>query len=262
MTTARNVHDYLDRIPQLNGARALKEMGGGPASQTWLVEYERQKWVLRIDSPHAATIGLDRKAELDVIKMVSKADIGPKLVWADPDQGILITEFIEGPTCSKNEIRDPHHLSKLARLLRHLHALPSAGSTFQAGLAATGYAQEIGTRASSELAEKVLGLESDLMADDPTFSLCHNDLNHLNIINTQSLKLIDWEYAAMGHALFDLAVVIAHHKLDQKTADGFLHEYLGRSDASAREKVAGFCQLYEALSSLWYELLGKQNAQS
>ena len=34
--------------------------------------------------------------------------------------------------------------------------------------------------------------------------------------------LIDWEYAAIGDAYFDLAVVVRHHDLDEPGVDGFV----------------------------------------
>ena len=52
-----------------------------------------------------------------------------------------------------------------------------------------------------------------LLAEIRRPALCHNDLVHSNIIDGDPVRLIDWEYSAVGDPYFDLAIVVRHHQL-------------------------------------------------
>ena len=53
-------------------------------------------------------------------------------------------------------------------------------------------------------------------------ALVHNDLHHSNLIGTERLYLLDWEYAAVTDPLFDLACVLAYYPQATPHADALL----------------------------------------
>src|SRR5262249_36398443 len=56
--------------------------------------------------------------------------------------------------------------------------------------------------------------------------LCHNDLMPANLIDDDPrLWLVDWEYAGVGHPLFDLANASANAALDEDQDHAFLAAY-------------------------------------
>ena len=62
---------------------------------------------------------------------------------------------------------------------------------------------------------------------------CHNDLVLDNIIDTaDGLKLIDWEYAAMGDPYFDLAVLIEYSNLSASASRALVSNYTQVPDQS------------------------------
>ena len=84
----------------------------------------------------------------------------------------------------------------------------------------------------------------------------------MNIIGCGPVRLIDWEYAAVGDPLFDLAVVVRHHQLPAPIAGGFLRAYMGTPDRVTSERFEAFCQLYDLLSELWYLAVSKSSGDS
>ena len=61
--------------------------------------------------------------------------------------------------------------------------------------------------------------------------LCHNDLLPANLIAGEDrLWLIDWEYAGMGHPLFDLASLSANAGFTAGEDAGLLAAYRGEVD--------------------------------
>lgn len=234
-----------------HGARVVARLPGGPVSDSWLLEAQGRRMALRMDRPAARALALDRAAEREVLDCVAAAGIGPAVIWADPERGLLLTSWVEGTPWTPEQMRDPERLATLAGLLRRLHALPPRGPRFRPDEAAARYALLAGSREATELAGRALALSRELLADGPR-ALCHNDLVHHNIIAGDPLRLIDWEYAAVGDPLFDLAAVLRHHQLPDAAADRFLACYAGGAARVPVERLDRFCLLYDLLAALWY----------
>lgn len=250
------LHAVIAEIPALAGVSVRQPLPGGLASESWLVEDRGKLMVVRVDTPLAGKLKLDRCAELDVLETVSAAGIGPELIWADPAAGLLVTGYIPGPVWTEKNVRDTACLQDLAVTLQRLHDLPAAGPDFDPARAARTYATAVGHEAALQLAEKTAVLCRQLLAPGHRRTVCHNDLVYMNIVGSNPVRLIDWEYAAAGDPLFDLAVVVRHHQLTEPVARNFLHAYMGPPDAETSERFDAFCQLYDLLSELWYLAIG------
>jgi thiamine kinase-like enzyme len=77
---------------------------------------------------------------------------------------------------------------------------------------------------------------------------CHNDLLLGNIIRAQegdTLLLVDWEYAGMGHPFFDLGNLAVNNALDGEAEERLLSAYLGEP---ATESSRALLKIMRALS--------------
>jgi thiamine kinase-like enzyme len=257
-----DIQQVIGEVPALAGLVILGKMAGGPASDSWLGGAGGVQMVVRIDTPYAAKLGLDRQAELQVLESVSSAAIGPDIIWADPAAGILVTSFIPGKIWTLKEIRKPANLERLAMTLRRLYVLPAVGPQFDPARAANRYAENIGTDAAFDLARRSAELAGDLAGEllggDHRRALCHNDLVHWNIIGSDPVRLIDWEYAGVGDPLFDLAIVARHHELPSPVVHVFLRACFDSANKETRKRLDAFCTLYDLLSALWYMSICKE----
>jgi thiamine kinase len=183
------------------------------------------------------------------------------VIWANPAEGVLVTRYLPGPAWTEIDIHDTQNLQSLAALLRRLHDLPAQGQEFDPSAAANNYARIIDTQESASLASKTNKLAAELHAEQFQSSLCHNDLVHMNIVGMDPVRLIDWEYAALGDPLFDLAVVVRHHNLCASVAAGFLQAWLPAHGKSTAERFQAFCLLYDMLSELWYQATRAESAR-
>ena len=247
-----NLKTILAGIELLRGADILEKLAGGPTSDSWLLTAGDEKFVARLDKPLAKLLGLDRRAELGVINTVSAAGIGPQIIWADPDKGVLLTSYIPGNAWSSVDVHDLARLEKLAATLRQLHSLPPRGPVFLLGKTALAYAREAGTRSASRIAEQAIKLAEMLLSQTRRPALCHNDLVHSNIIGGETVRLIDWEYSAVGDPYFDLAIVVRHHQLEADRVEHFLSAYFGTPGKEHFSRLEAFCRLYDQLAALWY----------
>ena len=149
-------------------------------------------------------------------------------------------------------MHDPVKLGKLARTLRHLHSLPPSGPAFMPGKMALTYATQAGTRSASRIAEQATRLAKRLLSKTKRPALCHNDLVHSNVIGDETVRLIDWEYSAVGDRYFDLAIVVRHHQLKADQVEDFLGDYFATPGKEHFSRLEDFCHLYDQLAALWY----------
>lgn len=252
--------DHVTRfsgVEAMRGAELIRALPGGPASSSFLLEVNGRRLVARIDTPAARELKLNRQSELEVLQAVSGTGIGPELVWANPGHGLLVCTYIEGPAADREEIGNPELLRGLASTLKRLHELPPCGPEFKPEQAARQYAESSGTLAAMQLADRVCQLAEELREGSTERALCHNDLVHSNIIKGPPVRLIDWEYAAVGDPFFDLAVVIQHHQLSTAQRDVFLQAYFRCPSPEKLVKLEDYCRLYDYLSCLWYQSMIK-----
>jgi len=156
------------------------------------------------------------------------------------------------------DVRRRVGLGKLAVTLRQLHALPPCGPAFAPGDIALAYAREIGTQSALQLAQQATRLAEKLLSETRYPALCHNDLVHSNIIDGETVRLIDWEYSAVGDPYFDLAIVVRHHDLEAERIENFLGAYFGTPGNEHFSRLEAFCRLYDQLAALWYLSVIKQ----
>lgn len=237
-------------VPILQGARVLHKLAGGPTSDSWLLGLDGSKAVLRIDKPLAGVLGLDRVAELGVLARVAGADFGPAVIWADPPNGVLLTEYISGSHWTIADARRFENIERLAVRLRELHSTSIEGPILDIAQAAERYASAAGTEQAFKLHKRVMAT-LQLLGNDSDWSLCHNDLGHQNIVDTGNIMFVDWEYSARGHPLFDLAVIARQNRFSKAQADHLQRSYFGGSAAKVGSRLPQYMRLYDLLSTLW-----------
>ena len=218
---------------------------------------DSDRFVVRISDESAQELQIDRASEAVVLHAVARAGIGPEVLRCDPQHGILVTRYL-GPTWSERDAHSLDNIDRLAGLLRRLHQLEVPADVRGVDLASTahGYVrtlQERGTYSSltlpalRECADKAaLQLSKGSRA-----RLCHNDVHHLNVVDGDSLRLIDWEYAGVGEPLFDLASVCVYHRYRRSQRERLLSAYAAPSEAVSWQRLELACWLFDYIRDLW-----------
>jgi thiamine kinase-like enzyme len=213
------------------------------------VETEDRRLVMRLDGPQAKAIGMDRRAEAAVLRSAAGQGVAPEVVFADPDAGILVHEYLPGRCWTRADLESDANLEALAELLRKVHALPRSHVPFDAAGAAARYLELIrGNEELSNFGQRCRTIVESVPAPADA-ACCHNDVVAANVIATPALRLIDWEYARDNDPLFDLASVIGYHDLDAGHQGTLLGAYAG--DLALRERLEEQLRLFDALQWLW-----------
>jgi thiamine kinase-like enzyme len=260
-----------------NGLGVLSLLQQTPHKCTLLAKRAGQRFVLRIDRPGGAVPGLSRPAELAILHWAAAADLGPAIVASAP--GVLLLHHLDGRSWTADDLLDPQRLARAGQLLRRLHEAGRGGGAgawaAPMGARAAGinpllpslteltqaYASHINTAAAHATAAQILKLLPEPGPGELT--LCHRDPIAPNLLETPAgeLKLLDWEYAGPGDPLYDLAVIIEHHALDEAAAATLLTSWAGgdpAGDLSRRlERARQACRL---VVDLWEKAVAASRA--
>ncbi len=178
---------------------------------------------------------INRRAETFALGVAKDLGIDDTFIYEDPDQGWKISRYIEG--CSELDYGDEGQVRRALALTRRLH---ESGRESPYSFDFWDESQKIVSllkgmryglpRDFEELSGVIAGVASKMRADAPVPVLCHNDLYGPNfLVRGEEMRLIDWEYAAMGDPMCDLGNFVAQgsgYSVEQTL--GILPLYFGR----------------------------------
>jgi len=245
--------------PALTAAPGVVEvLAPGIGNFSVLVE-ARQRFVVRIDGLDPSANGLNRQAEWRALADAHRSGIAPCPRYFNPDLGSLVCDYLP-----PDEDREAG-LVDVANLLRAIHRLPARHHRLDLAERILRYEKLLERRVGAlpfdvtSCRHAVLALlrEADRITDRPV--LCHNDLLRANrIYSGGRLWALDWEYCAMGNALYDLAVVVNGDDLAAGESEQLLAGYLGRPPrAEERDALYLYGGVYRYLELLWYQALNR-----
>jgi thiamine kinase-like enzyme len=235
----------LRRLPEWDSA-TCELLHGGLSNQTWLLEKDGRRAVLKVDEEPREPPLNTRKQEAIIQRAAADAGLASNVLMVS--DGLYLTDYVEGHVWTVESFADDDNLESLADALRRVHTLPGTNREFGALPAAKRYASAIDV--DDALVAHCVGLVEGAGSPQRR-SLCHNDLVAENILATPAIRLLDWEYACDNEPLFDLATVVEHHELDERQAAHLLDAYFDGNGERHHEALRGQQRLYRALLWLW-----------
>jgi len=244
---------------------------GGITNRNYRVAFARRECVVRLLGKETALLGISREAERMATAAAAALNIAPELVAADAE--CLVTAYLAGEPASPREVATM--AQPLGVALRTFHEsgveLPVRFWVPDLLRAYAGIVKARGGRlpaAFGRACAVVDRIARVLPLTEPV--PCHNDLLPSNILLTASgaVVLLDWEYAGMGHRLFDLGNLAVNSELGREEEERLLSAYLERRPderalaalrlmrvvSDAREAAWGVVQ--GALSDLEFDFAG------
>ena len=237
----------LGSRPVLNG-----ELRGGRSNQSYLLDSDFGKLVLRINGTGSLLPGSNRDNEVRIWQAASKQGIAPPLLYVDTLNRYLISACIQSdlpqqPQLNKtcvdqafNLLEACHQLDVNAKSINYLSHIEHYWQIIEARN------QPVGATLISQRAPMHSTLESLLNSNTPT-GLCHHDPVIANFVgSTERLYLIDWEYAAHGLLVMDYAALGIEWGIDDVTI-------IARTGVEP-EELAMAKSLYRYMCALWEEI--------
>lgn len=259
-----SVHLTLDqalaRIARWRGASSVNvsPLPGGITNLSYRVDVDGEVFVLRIEGTGTERLGVDRRREYRSLLAAARAGVGPEVVEWLPDHGLLVTRFISGRPLSTVELRRPETLARVVRSLRLYHDGPDFQGLFSPFLAVKGYLRAARGQGAplpgdiEQMYRRAAEIDAALRPGWPAARPCHNDLWGPNLIDDGTLvRIVDWEYAAMGDIHFDLANLAIHHRFSDGEDEALLGAYSGGVSARSLARLKLLKILAELREAMW-----------
>jgi thiamine kinase len=234
----------LGSRPVLSG-----ELSGGRSNQSYLLDSDIGKLVLRINGTGSLLPGSSRNNEIKIWQAASKQGTAPPLLYVDTQNQYLVSVYIH------NELPpQPQHntacVDQAFKLLEACHQLDVNAPTINYLSHIEHYWQIIETRdqpPDPALISQRKPMHSTLellLKSNTSTGLCHHDPVIANFVGAPNrLYLIDWEYAANGLQIMDYAALATEWKIDDANI-------LTRTSFDPKPLTMAKA-LYEYLCSLW-----------
>jgi len=272
------IAEVLRSIPELSrAALSWLPLSGGITNENFLVTVGQKKLVLRLGGRQTELLGINRIFESETIKLTSALGISPRVIFADANKGILLSQYVEGRTLSPEWCLEEEVFQRIARTIRRLHEIPFVPGRFCVFKTVRDYHKLCLARKGNPLpadfsvALAMLSKIEEALSRETALVPCHNDLLSSNFIDDgKHLWLLDWEYAGMGDLFFDLGNFAAHQELSEPLCLKLLGLYFGTvSDkrhahfqlmfavSDMREAMWGFSQ--SLLSTIDFDYVGYGN---
>lgn len=227
----------------------VDELTGGKTNRSFLLNAGGDQLIMRLDTPSDNLPGVDRAREVQICLAAAHAGLAPRVLHADHEAGVLITEHIDGLKLGDTDT-DDMLLDRLVDLLSRVHRLDVVAHTINYADHVENFWHLIEARGRAEidslLKQRVTmhTLVNEFLSADHVVGLCHHDPVQANIIDRNGqLYLLDWEYAARGPVVMDYAALCVEWSIDDA-------EIARRIDVNP-ELLESAQTIYRYICALW-----------
>ncbi|MDQ2691483.1 MAG: phosphotransferase [Chloroflexota bacterium] len=241
------IEEAIGKIEDWKGKQvAVQPLSGGLTNSNYKVHVEGTPYFVRVPGESTELLAIDRTNEYHNTTAASEAGVAPRVLYYLPEYCVMVLEFLDGTTMSKEALSTPGMPTRMAESIRRLHAGPRFLRDFNMFRLTEyylrlceerqiriphGYLQQVSTVADIEKAMSVNPL--------PTVP-CNNDLLAENYIDDgKQLWLIDYEYSGNNDPTFELGNTCQEMQFDDGQIEEVCAAYFGDVSSSkiARMKL-------------------------
>jgi Phosphotransferase enzyme family len=223
-------------------------------------------------APHASGY-VDIPAAFEAARLAGDAGIGPRVLAADTEYGVLVLEDLtaRADTATLDLFDDPDRIERLVTLRKAVHALPAfarRATVFDDVRAAHRLALDAGATLPDDFAwiDRLLATaEQRIEAAGYDAVPCHGDGNVSNVlalhegeqhdddeVHGGDLRLVDWDCAAVMDPLQDLGVLLHEIRPFDVDARAVFEMYWGSWHSALFDR----CRVYGIADCVRWGLIG------
>ncbi|XP_020224716.1 probable choline kinase 2 [Cajanus cajan] len=189
----------------------------------------------------------DRDKEIRTFEFMSKNGQGPLLLGRFTNG--RVEEFIHARTLSASDLRDPSISALIAAKMKEFHELDMPGEkkvhlwdrlrNWLSEAKRLSSPKEVEAFYLDTIDKEISMLEKELSGADQLIGFCHNDLQYGNIMldeETNSVTIIDYEYASYNHVAFDIANHFCEMAANYHTEEPHILDYTKYPDLEERRR--------------------------
>ncbi len=235
------------------GVVSVSHLSGGLTNSNFKLQTTKGCYVVRISSPTSSLLAIDRENERLNSISAAEVGVGAKVIESLNEPNVLVVEFIEGKTLSREDLAGGNLLARIALACRRLHGAARFACNFNMFELQRNYL-EIVTQRGFYLPDGYLNYQDQVaemeraMARSPENLVpCNNDLLAENFIDDgEIIHIIDYEYSGNNEPSFELGNIWSESNLSLAQLDELCCAYYAKHDPAriARARLWGLMSKY------------------
>ena len=229
------IHEILSRIHAWKGKDLrIEPLSGGLTNTNYKVTVDGVPYFVRVPGESTNLLAIDRKNEYHNSQAAAQAGIGPKVLFHLPEYDVMVLEFLNGQTMSKEKLNLPGMPIRISRSIKKLHSGPRFLVDFNM-FRLTEYYIDICKQQNIRIPEGFIERMDTVNEIEKALSIhpvatvpCNNDLLAENYIDDGAiLFLIDYEYSGNNDPYFELGNTCQELEYNDHQIREVCHEYFG-----------------------------------
>ena len=199
-----------------------KQIADSETSETFVGKFKNIKSIFKLPKNINYKFIINEYLKNNIIEQIIKKNITTKLLYLEKKTGLVIYEYFEMESSTKELINIPN----LGKQLRKLHQIKNNGKTKTFEDQVNLYFSTTNTESNSKFYRQSLALLNELKIDKDENVVSHNDLNLFNIMfNRRDIFFIDFEYLSINSRYCDLSKLISSLQMNETEINIFLNSY-------------------------------------
>jgi thiamine kinase-like enzyme len=190
---------------------SITPLSGGLTNTNFKVEVDGTPYFVRVPGESTDLLAIDRNNEYHNTKAAGEAGVAPKIVHHLPEYNVMVIEFLDGVTMSKDSLNVPGMPTRMAHAIKKLNQGPRFLLDFNMFRLTEYYLSLCSERGIkipdgyNERMDTVKRIEQAMSVKPLATVPCNNDLLAENYIDDgKQLWLIDYEYSGNNDPTFEL----------------------------------------------------------
>ena len=221
---------------------SITPLSGGLTNSNFKIEVEGTPYFVRVPGASTELLAVNRDNEYHNSKAAFESGVGPKVLYHLPEYDVMVLEFLNGLTMSKDSLNEAGMPTRMARAIKKLHEGPRFLLDFNM-FRLTEYYLEICKEHDikipngySERLPTVQRIEGAMNVKPLETVPCNNDLLAENYIDDgKQLWLIDYEYSGNNDPTFELGNTCQEMQFNDEQINEICAAYFGEATA---DKIA------------------------
>jgi len=241
------IDEVVKKIDDWKGrAVSIHALSGGLTNSNFKVEVEGVPYFVRVPGENTELLAIDRNNEYHNTKAASQAGVAPKVLYHLPEYSVMVIEFLNGRTMSKDLLNETGMPTRMAQSVKKLNEGPRFLTDFNMFRLTEYYLKICKDRdiripdGYLERSSIVVQIEQALLVKPLSTVPCNNDLLAENYMDDGSqLWLIDYEYSGNNDPCFELGNTCQEMQFNNEQIGEVCAAYFGKAtpDKIARMRL-------------------------
>jgi thiamine kinase-like enzyme len=231
------IEEVIAAIPAWAGRQVMAErIPAGLTNTNYRVAIDGTLYFVRIPGASTELLAVDRGNELHNTRAAAEAGVAPRVAHALPEWDVFVLDWLPATTMSIESLGEPGMPTRLADVLRRLHAGPRFRDDFDMFRLSERYLALVDERAIPiplgyrEHLPLLPRIEAALARRPLAPVPCHNDLLADNVLDDGArLWIVDYEYSGMNDPAFELGNTCQELGYDEAQVAELCAAYFGEA---------------------------------